>query len=55
MNFEGSSSVTEGKGVLGMFRRSIDKRKLKYTQFIGDGNSNTFRIVAEEMNKIYGG
>ena len=38
-----------------MFKRSIDRRKLKYTQFIGDGDSNTFRIVAEEMNKIYRG
>ena len=44
----------EGKGVLKMFKRSIEKRKLKYIQFVGDGDSNTFRIVAEEMKKIYG-
>ena len=54
VNFEGPSGAMEGKGVLEMFKRSIDKRKLKYTQFIGNGDSNTFRIVAEEMKKIYG-
>ena len=37
-----------------MFKRSIEKRQLKYTQFVGDGDSNTFRIVADEMKKIYG-
>ena len=42
------------KGALEIFKRSIDKRGLKYTQFVGDGYRDTFKIVHEEMEKLYG-
>ncbi len=54
INFHGSSGAMEGEGALEIFKRSIEKRGLKYTTFVGDGDSDTFKTVSEEISKIYG-
>ena len=53
-NFHGSSGGMEGVGALSIFKRSIDQYKLKYTTFVGDGDSDTFKIVQEGMQEMYG-
>ncbi len=40
----------ENKGAITIFKRSIEKRGLKYTQFIGDGDSSCFGTVLEAVN-----
>ena len=42
INHRGSSGSMERDGALQMFLRSIDKNNLKYTEYIGDGDSNLF-------------
>ena len=37
-----------------MFSRSVEKRGLKYTTYVGDGDSSSYGKVAEAMEKIYG-
>ena len=37
-----------------LFLRSIEKRKLNYTTFVGDGDTDCFGHVKEELNRIYG-
>ena len=37
-----------------MCKRSIKMRKLNYTKGIGDGDSDTFNIVGEGMEKVNG-
>ena len=32
-----------------MFLHSIDKHNLKYTEYIGDGDSNSFGAVKQEL------
>ncbi len=54
LNFEGSSGSMEGVGASSIFKRSIETRKLKYTTFVGDGDSDTFKVVRECMQSIYG-
>ena len=55
INFQGSSGAMEGTGALSIFKRSIDQYKLKYTTFVGDGDSDTFKVVQEGMQELYGG
>ena len=45
----------EGREACEILKRSIEKRKLEYTQFVGDGDSDTFKVVTEEMKRMYGG
>ena len=54
INFEGSSGGMEGAGAAEIFKRSIKKRGLKYVTFVGDGDSDTFKVVKDEMEKVYG-
>ena len=54
LNYEGSSGSMEGAGAISIFKRSIHTRKLKYTTFVGDGDSDTFRVVKECIENIYG-
>ena len=51
-NFEGSSGKMEPGGCLNIFRRSIDKSGLRYTEFLGDGDSKAHNQVTAE--KVYG-
>ena len=53
MNFQGSSGTMESEGALTMFRRSIEKYKLRYTTLISDGDSKTHKAICEE--NIYDG
>ena len=54
INFEGSSGGMEGKGAVNIFKRSIKNRGLKYVTFVGDGDSDTFKVVHDEMTRLYG-
>ena len=42
----------EAKGAAELFLRSIEKRNLMYTTFVGDGNYNWFGTVKEEYEKL---
>ena len=55
INYEGSSGGMEGDGALKIFERSISERNLKYTTFVGDGDSDTYKVVRDGIAKIYGG
>ena len=46
-NHAGSASVMETAGTLEMFVRSIEKRKLRYITFIGDGDSSSYPSVVQ--------
>ena len=50
MNFTGSSPAMETAGALKFFGRSVEKHRLCYTSFYGDGDSKAFPAVKE----IYG-
>ena len=54
INYKGSSSGMEGDGALKIFKRSISERNLKYTTFVGDGDSDTYKIVRNGIAEIYG-
>ena len=53
INYEGSSGAMEGKGALAMYKRSIETRNLKYTTLVGDGDSDTFKVIKESMACAY--
>ena len=38
-----------------MFLRSIEKNNLKYTEYVGDGDTNSFGAVQETLAEKYGG
>ena len=44
----------EEEGAVKMFLRSIDKHNLKYAEYIGDGDSNSFGAVKQELESKYG-
>ena len=54
INHKGSSGDMETQGAIRIFSRSISERGLKYTQFVGDGDSSCFGRVAEMLKKDYG-
>ena len=54
INHFGSSGDMESQGAIAIFKRSIIKRRLKYTHFIGDGDSSCFGKVATELRNTYG-
>ena len=43
----GSSGSMEGAIMAEIFSQSVEKHKLKYSRFIGDGDTNIFRVVSE--------
>ena len=45
IDHKGSSEKMEAVAAVEIFSRSIEKRKLKYTTFVGDGNSSSFGRV----------
>eukprot|EP00112_Aurelia_sp_Birch-Aquarium-sp1_P021080 Seg5580.2 transcript_id=Seg5580.2/GoldUCD/mRNA.D3Y31 product="hypothetical protein" protein_id=Seg5580.2/GoldUCD/D3Y31 len=53
INHTGSSGNMETRGAIDLFSDSIDKRKLKYSQFVGDGDSSCYGSVAEAMRKKF--
>ena len=46
-NHEGSSGKMEVDAVVEMFQRSVDLHGVKYGQYIGDGDSKTFKGILE--------
>ena len=51
-NFEGSSGAMEAAGCLAIFQRSVEKHTLRYTEFLGDGDSKAYDQLTAE--KVYG-
>ena len=54
INHEGSSDLMETSGATEIFLRSIPTRNLRYTTFVGDGDSSCFGTVSEECLKAFG-
>ena len=52
LNHEGSSGSMEASIIKDIFSRSVEKYNLRYSRFIGDGDSNTFKTVSD--SKPYG-
>ena len=45
-NYDGSSApAMEPEGVKQMFNRSVGKHNLRYTKYIGDGDTKSFKLV----------
>lgn len=47
-NHEGSAGKMEVIGMLRMFHRSIEKRTVRYSKYIGDGDSKTFLEISKD-------
>ncbi|VDQ16092.1 unnamed protein product, partial [Trichobilharzia regenti] len=54
-NHQGTSGQMEPKGILKIFRRSEDMHGLTYTGYLGDGDSKSFKSVAEAIPPVYKG
>lgn len=54
-NHQGTSGQMEPKGILKIFRRSEDMYGLTYTGYLGDGDSKSFKSVAEAIPPVYKG
>ena len=52
INHEGSTGAMEKDGAVEIFTRTIDKHKLKYTVFVGDGDSGAFGAGANAVTKM---
>ena len=52
INHEGSAGSIESAGAIEIFQRSINNRKLRYNNYIGDGDFSSFNKVVQ--NKPYG-
>ena len=52
INHQKSSGAMESAGAITMFADSIKKHNLRYTSYIGDGDSSSFKLVQE--SKPYG-
>ena len=44
----------EGAGAVGLLKRSIEKRKVTYIQFIEHRDSDSFKSIREEMENRCG-
>ena len=54
INHTGSSGDMETKGAITMFTRSIEKHRLLYTTFVGDGDSSSFGNVSRAVHEQFG-
>ena len=54
INHAGSSCSMEKDGAIEMFLRSLDKDQLKYTEYVGDGDTNSFGEVQAALYEKYG-
>ena len=52
INHEGSSGKMEKDGSGEIFLRSTETRRLRYTTFVGDGDSSSFGAVANAVNTV---
>ena len=53
INRRGSSGSIEGKGAAMIFKRSIEKRNLMYTHFVGDGDSSSLGCVSDQLKRNF--
>ena len=53
INFTGTSQAMEGAIAVDLWRRSVQRNRLVYSTYIGDGDSSSFKRVIE--SNIYGG
>ena len=54
INHHGSSEDMEATAAVEIFSRSISFRKLKYTTFVGDGDSSSYGQVKEALEEKFG-
>ena len=54
INHVGSSDSMETEGAITIFLRSIKTRNLKYTTFVGDGDSGCYGAVSKKCHEKYG-
>ena len=52
-NHTGAAGAIERVGIQQIFRRSIKTRKLRYTGFLGDGDSKSYNTVVSANPPIY--
>jgi hypothetical protein len=53
INHEGSSEEMEAVAAVQIFSRSIETRKLKYTTFVGDGDSSSFGLSCPKSSDTW--
>ena len=46
-NHTGSAGSMEAAGVVNIFKRSVETKKLRYTTYLGDGDSKSFKDIVE--------
>lgn len=51
-NYQGSSGGMEAAGALAIFHRSVNKYNVRFTEYLGDGDTNSFKTIEE--SKPYG-
>ena len=49
VNYCGSSPAMESTGALVIWKRSVSKNMLRYTQIISDGDSKTFKLLSDQL------
>ena len=49
LNHEGSAPAMEPEGAVAIFQRSVEKHNLRYTTFIGDGDSKSYKRVTKDQ------
>ena len=47
-NYEGSAASMDPTGIKRIYRRSIEKNNLRYTEYVGDCDSSSFSSVAKD-------
>ena len=51
-NFAASSGSMDAAGIVTIFQRSVEKHDLRYTDFLGDGDSKAHNLLVQEA--VYG-
>ena len=54
INHQGSSGAMEKECAVEMFLRSVELHELKYTTFVGDGDTNSFGEVKKVLERMFG-
>ena len=47
-NYDGSAASMEPTGIKRMYQRSISSKKLRYTEYVGDGDTSSFNSVIKD-------
>ena len=47
LNHEGSANSMEPVGAVNIFKRSVESRGLKYTEYLGDWDRSAFKAVCD--------